>query len=146
MAELEQRIARLVGDLHNAVEHKALREATRTLIAPLIERAPVTRALKDAALSSPPKGVLPEEVGFPADEVAEHVAGFVESGSLRVNERGAYELTDTLEPSVREALKHAGEILREAGWPTEQAAQILAVFEGEDKEPDYDDDEADEDK
>ena len=144
MGLTDEQISQLIGSLYGLATDKALRESTRALIAPLVERASVSRALKDAALSAPPLGVMPEEVSTLAPEdVAESMGGFVESGSLRINERGAYELMNIPDPSVHEALKHATVILVEAGWTMEQSASILTVF-ASDGGPDDDNDDNEE--
>lgn len=139
MAELDNRIASLVGTLHNMAEDRALREATRSLIAPLVERSTASRALKDKALTRPPSGVHPSDLpDWTAEEIAQHVAGFVEDGKLVLNERGAYDLGEKPEPSVKEALRYANTILSEAGWPDDLAFSILVVFKPEPEDEDED--------
>ena len=130
MAEAARRAHRaekIVAELHGLAQEKRLREVTQEIIAPLVERANVPRRLKDRALSCPPKGVHPDELGFPADEVSDVIAGFIEEGTITVNARGAYEFTSKVsDPSPKEAAHYAHDILD--GWPEDDRDKIIRVL------------------
>jgi hypothetical protein len=121
---------KLVGTMIRKLERARNVEVARNTLKPLIERAGVSRALKQRALTKRPPGLTGPEAGItvPDAELREVMADFLGTGKVTINQRGAFELaTLPHELSAKEAADLVVDVLD--GWPADERAKIVDMLD-----------------
>lgn len=118
---------RIVGQLTIMLTERVLRELTREIVAPLVERANVSETLKRRALAPQDATVEPGELPGTPEERDAAVAELVMAGGVALNDKGHYYTPRNIaDPGPGEVLKALVDILE--GWPEDEAEKIRAPF------------------